>query len=160
MWEEPYTSLATSQPMDCSSGIVVCCGSVCSIMSNSCDPMDCSLPRSSVHGIFPGKNTGVGCHFLLQGTFPTQESNPCLPQVYCIAGRFFTTEPLYPSQPRPGTGSHSRENALFQGFESRLFISTGKGFLTGKLRDAATARCHTKLRRKRGRNLEMVKRAA
>ena len=21
---------------------------------------------------FPGKNTGVGCHFLLQGIFPTQ----------------------------------------------------------------------------------------
>ena len=29
-----------------------------------CDPMDCSLPSSSVHGIFPGKNTGVSCHFL------------------------------------------------------------------------------------------------
>ena len=27
---------------------------------------------------FPGKNTGVGCHFLLQGTFPTQGLNPCL----------------------------------------------------------------------------------
>ena len=26
----------------------------------------------------PGKNTGVGCHFLLQGIFPTQESNPAL----------------------------------------------------------------------------------
>ena len=25
----------------------------------------------------PGKNTGVGCHFLLQGIFPTQGSNPC-----------------------------------------------------------------------------------
>ena len=24
----------------------------------------------------PGKNTGVGCHFLLQGNFPTQESKP------------------------------------------------------------------------------------
>ena len=24
---------------------------------------------------FPGKNTAVGCHFLLQGTFPTQGSN-------------------------------------------------------------------------------------
>ena len=27
---------------------------------------------------FPGKNTGVGCHALLQGIFPTQESNPHL----------------------------------------------------------------------------------
>ena len=26
----------------------------------------------------PGKNTGVGCYALLQGIFPTQESNPCL----------------------------------------------------------------------------------
>ena len=32
----------------------------------------------------PGKHTGVGCHFLLQGIFPTQGSNPgllCL--LYC-----------------------------------------------------------------------------
>ena len=28
---------------------------------------------------FPGKNTGVGCHSLLQGIFPTQRSNPRLP---------------------------------------------------------------------------------
>ena len=45
-----------------------------SVMSDICYPMDC-LPGSSVHGDSPGKNTGVGCHFLLQGIFPTQESN-------------------------------------------------------------------------------------
>ena len=27
---------------------------------------------------FPGKNIGLGCHFLLQGIFPTQGSNPGL----------------------------------------------------------------------------------
>ena len=43
-----------------------------------CDPMDCSLPGSSVHGDSLGKNTGVGCHALLQGIFPTQGSNLCL----------------------------------------------------------------------------------
>jgi len=37
-----------------------------------CNPMDCSLPGSSVLGIFLGKNTGVGCHFLLQGIFLTR----------------------------------------------------------------------------------------
>ena len=37
----------------------------------------------------PGKNTGVGCHFLLQGIFPTQESNLC----HLLADGFFTTEP-------------------------------------------------------------------
>ena len=40
-----------------------------------CDPMDCSPPGSSVHGDAPGKNTGVGCHVLLQGIFPTQGLN-------------------------------------------------------------------------------------
>ena len=40
--------------------------------------MDCSLPVSSVHGIFPGKNTRVGFHVLLQGIFLTQGSNPGL----------------------------------------------------------------------------------
>ena len=44
-----------------------------------CDPMDCSPPSSSVHGYSPGKNTGVGCHALLQGIFPTQGLNPGLP---------------------------------------------------------------------------------
>ena len=38
----------------------------------------CSLPDSSIHGDSPGKNTGVGCHALLQGIFPIQESNPDL----------------------------------------------------------------------------------
>ena len=42
------------------------------------DPMDCRPPGSSVHGDSPGKNTGVGCHALLQGIFPTQGSNPGL----------------------------------------------------------------------------------
>ena len=32
-----------------------------------CNPMDCSSRGSSVHGDSPGKNTGVGCHALLQG---------------------------------------------------------------------------------------------
>ena len=44
-------------------------------MSYSCDPMDCSLPDSSVHGTF---QAWVGCHFILQGIFPTQASNLCL----------------------------------------------------------------------------------
>ena len=34
----------------------------CSTLHN---PMDCSLPGSSVHGNFPGKCTGVGCQPLL-----------------------------------------------------------------------------------------------
>ena len=40
---------------------------------------------SSVHGDSPGKNTGVGCHALLQAVFPTQGLNLGL----CTAGGFF-----------------------------------------------------------------------
>ena len=43
-----------------------------------CDPMDYSPPGSSVHWNSPGKNTGMGCHALLQGIFPTQGLNPGL----------------------------------------------------------------------------------
>ena len=58
-----------------------------------CNCVDCSPPGSSVHGKFQirilewkkkKKNTGVGCHFLLQGIFPTQGSNPCL-LVSCVS---------------------------------------------------------------------------
>ena len=37
----------------------------------------------------PGKKSGMGCHFLLQGIFPTQESNPHLSHCQWI----LTTEP-------------------------------------------------------------------
>ena len=39
-----------------------------------CNPMDCSLPGSSVHGI-PERNTEVDCHSLFQRIFLIQESN-------------------------------------------------------------------------------------
>ena len=52
-----------------------------------CNPVDCSPPGSSIHGDSPGKNTGVGCHALLQGIFPTHRLNPGLPhcrQVFTV----------------------------------------------------------------------------
>ena len=39
------------------------------------NPMDCSLPGTSVHWDSPGKNIGVGCHAVLQGIFQTQGLN-------------------------------------------------------------------------------------
>ena len=44
--------------------------------STLCSSIDCSPPGSSVHGNSLGKNTGVGCHALLQGIFRTQEIEP------------------------------------------------------------------------------------
>ena len=59
-----------------------------SLSPTRCDPMDCSLPSSSVCGDSPGKNTGVGCHTLFQQIFPTQGSNPgllhCRQILYCL----------------------------------------------------------------------------
>ena len=56
----------------------------CAVLSHQscptlCNPMNCSLPGFSVHGDSPGKNTGVGCHALLQGIFPTQGLNSGVP---------------------------------------------------------------------------------
>ena len=63
-----------------------------------CNSMDYSLPDCSVHGDSPGKNTGVGCHALLQGIFLTQGSNPCL---LCLL-HWQDSLPLVP----PGKPSH------------------------------------------------------
>ena len=53
--------------------------SVAQLCLTLCDPMD--RGGASVHGDSPGKDTGVGCHALLHGIFPTQESDtgllPC-----------------------------------------------------------------------------------
>ena len=53
----------------------------CYLVAKACptlyDPMDYSLPGFSVHGIIQA-STQVGCHFLPQGIFLTQGSNPHL----------------------------------------------------------------------------------
>ena len=60
-------------------GIQACVCLVAQSCPTICDPRDCSTPGSSVHGDSRGKNTGMGCHALLQGIFSIQGSNPGLP---------------------------------------------------------------------------------
>ena len=57
-----------------------------------CNLMDYSPPGSTVHGDSPGKNTGVGCHALLQGLFPAQGSNLGLPHCRRILYHWATWE--------------------------------------------------------------------
>ena len=57
---------------------VCCCCSITKSGLTLCNPMDCSAPGLLCPWDSPGKNTGVGCHALLQGIFPTQGSNPRL----------------------------------------------------------------------------------
>ena len=47
-----------------------------SVMSNSLQPHGLQPARPLCPQDFPGKNIGVGCHFLIQGIFPIQELNP------------------------------------------------------------------------------------
>ena len=69
-----------------------------------CNPMDYySLPSSSGHRDSASKNTGMGCHALLQGIFPSQGLNPgllhCRQILYCLS---------HQGSLRGGIGSPSR----------------------------------------------------
>ena len=83
----------------------------CSVMSKSLQTHGLQPTRLLCPSNFPGKNTGVSCHFLLHGIFQTQGSNLChLPPA--LAGRFFTTASC--GKPSPHAGPNQ-------------FLSTSKG---------------------------------
>ena len=92
-----------------------------------CNLMDCSPPGSSVHGNSPGKNTGVGCHALLQGIFPTQGSNPGLPHcrwtLYCLSHQGHHFSPYINTW-----NTFEKLFKIFQGswLESHVIINLGK----------------------------------
>ena len=79
------------------SGQVKSCCLVTKSCPTLCNPMDYSPPGSFCPWDFLGKNTAVGCFFLLQGIFPTQGLKPASP---AVAGGFFTTEPTREAQVR------------------------------------------------------------
>ena len=62
--------------------LLLCLETPC-VVDQSCwtlyDPMDCSLPGSFRPWDSPGKNTGVGCHSLLQGGLPNPGIEPGSP---------------------------------------------------------------------------------
>ena len=95
-WESPCTSLESPRKA----------GSSESEVAQSCptlrDPIDCSLPWDS-----PGKNTGVGCHFLLQGDLPDPGIEPRSPTLRADA---LTSEP-------PGKQSGLNFINLFSSFK-------------------------------------------
>ena len=73
--------------------VCVCMRSVTESYLTFGNTMDCSPPGSSVHGNFPGRNTGVGCYFLLQGTLPNPGIEPVSLESPALASRFFATAP-------------------------------------------------------------------
>ena len=71
----------------------------CSVVSDSLQPHDWSPPASSVNGISHGKNTGVGCCFLLHGIFLTQELN--LHLLYLLHWQADSLPIAPPGKPKP-----------------------------------------------------------
>ena len=78
------------------------CAKLLQLCPALCDPMDCSPPRVLCRWDFLGKNTGVGCHALLQGIFPTQGSNPCLRHL--LHWQVDSLPPAPPGKPRMWIG--------------------------------------------------------
>ena len=81
----PLQYLGLENPMDRGAWWAYCpCGRKCRTwLGDWTITTNCSLPGSSCPWNFPGKNTGVSCHFLLQGIFQIQGSNlPLLPLLH------------------------------------------------------------------------------
>ena len=57
-----------------------------------CNPMDCSPPGSSVHGLFQARTLEWAAMPSSRGSFWPRDGN-CISWNSCIAGRFFTAEP-------------------------------------------------------------------
>ena len=93
MWVQRNQSNVTGTS-DCMRGKSEKASVNCSVVCN-CNPVDYSLPGSSVHGDSPGKDTAVGNHSLLQGISLTQDGT----QVSCTTGRFF---PVWATRKTPG----------------------------------------------------------
>ena len=91
-----------------------------------CNPMDYSLPGLLSMGFSRQEYTGVDCHFLLQGLFPTQGSNSCLQHWQADSlplsyqGRPFLPLPVsyitrhIPSEPRLDNFSSKRPSLTVQ----------------------------------------------
>ena len=78
---------------------VLCvCTMLLQLCPTLCDPMDCSPPGSSIHGILQARTfacSGLPC--LPPGIFPTQGPNSCLLHLPALTGRFFTASATWKS---------------------------------------------------------------
>ena len=83
-----------------------CCCLVTKSCQSLCDPMDCSPPGSSVHGILQARILEwVAISFSRGSSRPKDQT-----QVSLIAGRFFTIQP--PGKPSLSLNNHISANSL------------------------------------------------
>ena len=72
--------------------LLVHASSVTSVMLTLCDPVDYSLPSSSVHGILQARILEwVAISFSRGSSWPRNRN--CISCIFCVAVGFFTTEP-------------------------------------------------------------------
>ena len=123
----PFQMIASNHCLPDSHKCVHMC-QVTSVTSDSVTLWTVSPPGSSVHEILPGKNTGVGCHALLQGGLPDPGIEPLFLRFPASACRFFTTNATWEVQwlvhchtykkksqeDSRWPGSHSTHHALTQ----------------------------------------------
>ena len=88
-----YTIIVTSEQK----GVCVCASR--SVVSNSCDPMDCSPSGSSVQGIFQARILEWVVILFSRGIFPKQGLNTgllqCRQNPYCLSYQCQTTNILF-----------------------------------------------------------------
>ena len=89
--------------------------------------MDCSPPWD-----FPGKTTGLGCHFLLQEIFPIQRLN----RVSCIVGRWFTVLATREVPRIKQIYNHIGNNSFEKGPENRASTVEGERTAWGQVEEA------------------------
>ena len=113
------------------------------VVSDSATPWTVAHQALFVHGDSPGQNTGVGCHALLQGIFPTQGLNPGLPHGWWILSVGATREAPLPLAPTflgggvPGTvlGSMSSSSSSEWGLELQGHRRPGEREMEGSARE-------------------------
>ena len=98
------------------------CKAIVLLFSRKVKPNTFGTPWTSAHQPplsmgFPGKNTGVSCHFLLQGIFLTQGLNLHL---LCLLGFLHCRQMLYPLN---HLGSHLASYAIHYPGGKRTLIS-------------------------------------
>ena len=102
---------------------------LCSVRSNSWRPPGLEPTRLLCPLDFPGKNTGLVCHFLFQQIFPTQGSNPHLLhwQVDSLPlshqGSPQTQPSLYPNLRLPASRPVRKFNSVVEATQSRYLVS-------------------------------------
>ena len=82
LWMWPY--LEISSLCSCAQSLLLCLA--------LCDPTDCSLPSSSVHGILQARILEWAAMPFFRGSFPSRDQTQ-VSCVFCTAGKFFTAEP-------------------------------------------------------------------